>query len=509
MNGRIDTAPVAVRVELFAREAGAGSGEADRYIDDVLVNADAAGEGTFSHNVDIAEFGLDLDVGRRRRGDGNVHRQREHLGALARRCSDRLGRRRHGRGDDRRRARRPSRRRRASSSRTCRPRRSSPPRGRRSSRLRSAPFRWERSRSARSRSGAIPLGRDRVPRRPDPGSARRCRALDGAADAAAVVVGAASRTRLWPALPLQSLSLQQALDALAAQPDAASAASRSGRSGCGTTCSGRSRPRRSGSALTPLGSIDIGDEGADEPGDSNLEDWCEWLSGPPVNCTDPDDLQPESVLSTSLRGVPLGAIPLGAIPLGSIPLGAIPLGAIPLGSIDIEFSPLGCDSVGRDSARCDPARRDPAGLDPARRDQPAESPLGCDPARRDSATGLIEHLHLLPELSDGRRAEGSRGAAEDRPHARAVHAGAGPAALGNVTFADILLFVADATLDDFTVRQLVETLLLVPEQRADVRRPARRVPGRELARLGAAQPRSGECQPDRRRPPAPPITPSR
>ncbi len=38
----------------------------------------------------------------------------------------------------------------------------------------------------------------------------------------------------------------------------------------------------------------------------------------------------------------------------------------------------------------------------------------------------------------------------------------GSAALGNVTFADVLLWVAPATLNGYTVRQFVETLLLIP-----------------------------------------------
>ncbi len=38
----------------------------------------------------------------------------------------------------------------------------------------------------------------------------------------------------------------------------------------------------------------------------------------------------------------------------------------------------------------------------------------------------------------------------------------GSAALGNVTFADVILWVAPATLNGYTVRQFVETLLLIP-----------------------------------------------
>ena len=39
----------------------------------------------------------------------------------------------------------------------------------------------------------------------------------------------------------------------------------------------------------------------------------------------------------------------------------------------------------------------------------------------------------------------------------------GQTALGNVTFADVLLWVAPATLNGYTVRQFVETVLLIPD----------------------------------------------
>ncbi len=231
-------------------------------------------------------------------------------------------------------------------------------------------------------------------------------------------------------LPLQSLSLQQALDALAAQPTGVSAVPL-GAIGLKGSVLGSLTPEAIGLGVAPLGAIGIGEKGADEAGDTNLADWCEWLSGPPVNCTNPASLQTESVLSTSLRGAPLGAIPLGAIPLGAIPLGAIPLGAIPLGAIDIEFSPLGAIPLGAIPLGRDPARCDPVGRDPARRDQPAELASRCDPARRHPARCDPDDLHVLSELPDGRRAQGSRRPAPADRDARAADAGRGSDSRGS------------------------------------------------------------------------------
>ncbi|HWL32998.1 MAG TPA: C25 family cysteine peptidase, partial [Gaiellaceae bacterium] len=163
------------------------------------------------------------------------------------------------------------------------------------------------------------------------------------------------------------------------------------------------------------------------------------------------------------RGVPLGSIPLGSIPLGSIPLGSIPLGSIPLGSIDIEFSPLGSIPLGSIPLGSIPLGSIPLGSIPLGSIDLAQSPLGsiplgsiplgsistlftCTPTCP-TAGVLREHLgQLRPNLT-----------LEDLMRA------AGAAALGTVTFADVLLWVAEPTLEDYTVRQLVETLLLIPD----------------------------------------------
>ena len=262
-------------------------------------------------------------------------------------------------------------------------------------------------------------------------------------------------------VPLQSLSLEQALGALAAQPGGIGSVPL-GSIGLRNSVLGSLTPETVGLGVAPLGSIEIGDEGADEPGDTTLDDWCEWLSGPPVNCTNPASLQGESVLSTSLRGTPLGSIPLGSIPLGSIPLGSIPLGSIPLGSIDVEFSPLGSIPLGSIPLGSIPLGSIPLGSIPLGSIDLQQSPLGsiplgsiplgsistlftCQPSC--PTTGVLrDHLgQLLPNLS-----------LENLMRAL------GTAGLGNVTVADVLVWVAPSTLEGYTVRQLVETVLLIP-----------------------------------------------
>ena len=268
-------------------------------------------------------------------------------------------------------------------------------------------------------------------------------------------------------LPLQSLSLQQALDALAAQPAGVSAVPL-GAIGLQGSVLGSLTPEAVGLGVAPLGAIGIGEKGADEVGDANLDDWCEWLSGPPVNCTSPASLQTESVLSTSLRGAPLGAIPLGAIPLGAIPLGAIPLGAIPLGAIDIEFSPLGAIPLGAIPLGAIPLGAIPLGAIPLGAIDLQRSPLGAIPL------GAIP-LGAIPVLFTCTPSCPSGGVLRDhvgqlRPTVtleqlmRAVDQTAlGQIALDNVTFADVILWVDPATLNGYTVRQFVETLLLIPD----------------------------------------------
>jgi Tol biopolymer transport system component len=262
-------------------------------------------------------------------------------------------------------------------------------------------------------------------------------------------------------LPLQSLSLKQALDALAAQP-AGIGAVPLGAIGLRGSVLGSLTPEAVGLGVAPLGAIDIGDEGADEAGDTNLEDWCEWLSGPPVNCTNPASLQTESVLSTSLRGVPLGAIPLGAIPLGAIPLGAIPLGAIPLGAIDIEFSPLGAIPLGAIPLGAIPLGAIPLGAIPLGAIDLQRSPLGAIPLGAIPLGAISTIFTCSPSCPTGGVLRDH--VAQLRPNLtleqlmRAV----GPPALGNVTFAGVLLHVEPGTLDGLTVKQFVETVLLVP-----------------------------------------------
>ncbi len=260
-------------------------------------------------------------------------------------------------------------------------------------------------------------------------------------------------------VPLQSLSLQQALDALAGRPGGIASVPL-GSIGLRNSVLGSLTPEAVGLGVAPLGSIQIGEKDADETGDTNLDDWCEWLSGPPVNCTNSLSLGGQSVLSTSLRGVPLGSIPLGSIPLGSIPLGSIPLGSIPLGSIDIEFSPLGSIPLGSIDLLQSPLGSIPLGSIPL---GSISTVFTCSPAC--PATGVIrDHLgQLKPGLT-----------------LEQFLTAVGANALGNLTFKDVLPWVAPATL-----------------RPADTCRPARRVPGRGLARLGAAQPRGGKRQPAR------------
>ena len=258
------------------------------------------------------------------------------------------------------------------------------------------------------------------------------------------------------------MSLRQALDAWPRSPPAASRASRSVRSGCGTTCSGSLTPEAVGLGAAPLGSIDIADEGADEPGDTNLDDWCEWLSGPPVNCTNAATLQPDSVLSTSLRGVPLGSIPLGSIPLGSIPLGSIPLGSIPLGSIDIEFSPLGSIPLGSIPLGSIPLGSIPLGSIPLGSIDLQRSPLGSIPLGSIPLGSIPTLFTCTPTCPTG-GVLATIGAAEaeltlETPDAggrlgRARQRHRSPTSCSGSP---------RTTLDGYTVRQLVETLLLIP-----------------------------------------------
>ena len=127
--------------------------------------------------------------------------------------------------------------------------------------------------------------------------------------------------------------------------------------------------------------------------DSNLQRWCRWLSGPPINCTLADaastrrrrwsrrrfrarqSARSRSARSRSTRSrstrfrstrsrsarsssgtsrsarspsqrvninySPVGSIPVGSIPVASIPVGSIPVGSIPVSSIDLANSPVG------------------------------------------------------------------------------------------------------------------------------------------------------------------------
>ncbi len=263
-------------------------------------------------------------------------------------------------------------------------------------------------------------------------------------------------------IPLQSVPLQQALDVLAAQPAGISAVPL-GSIGLRGSELGSLTPEAVGLGVAPLGSIGIGDEGVDEPGDTNLADWCEWLSGPPVNCTNPASLQGESVLSTSLRGAPLGSIPLGSIPLGSIPLGSIPLGSIPLGSIDVQFSPLGSIPLGSIPLGSIPLGSIPLGSIPLGSINLQQSPLGSIPLGSIPLGSIPILFTCQPSCPTGGVIRDHTGQLRPNLTLEQFMRAVGQAALGNVTFADVLLWVEPATLNGYTVRQFVETVLLIPD----------------------------------------------
>lgn len=111
-------------------------------------------------------------------------------------------------------------------------------------------------------------------------------------------------------LPLQTVTLGEALDALEAFPERLAALSLADLTTTGT----------------PLGATDLSDLLID------------------LTLVDEDKLEgglaATPLGAIPLRAIPLRAIPLGAIPLRSIPLGAIPLGAIPLRTIDVTGTPL-------------------------------------------------------------------------------------------------------------------------------------------------------------------------
>ena len=220
----------------------------------------------------------------------------------------------------------------------------------------------------------------------------------------------------------------------------------------------------------PIGSIPIGSiavpQNPDAPATSDiLTRWCQWLSGPPINCVgNGGALAGTTIISLALQGAPIGSIPIGSIPIGSIPIGSIPIGSIPLGSIpigsitvqrlSIAFSPIGSIPIGSIPIGSIPIGSIPIGSIPIGSINLQSSPIGSIPigsiAQPNSVFVGSPAGPLLRDVPAGQFLPGVTFETLLRASA--------PGTWNAITFTDLILHTDPAVLHGYTVAQLVNSL---------------------------------------------------
>jgi WD40-like Beta Propeller Repeat/Right handed beta helix region len=220
----------------------------------------------------------------------------------------------------------------------------------------------------------------------------------------------------------------------------------------------------------PVGSIPVPPAAGESSADSTLARWCQWLSGPPINCTSTAALGNPTLMSLALQGAPVGSIPVGSIPvgsipgsipIGSIPVGSIPLGSIPVGSItiprvSIAVSPIGSIPVGSIPVGSIPVGSIPVGSIPVGSIDLQNSPVGsipvgsipvgsivftCSPACPTSGTLASNAAQIKPSLTFEQ-----------------LLRAASPGTFDHITFADLIGYTDPATLHRYTIADLVNSL---------------------------------------------------
>ena len=220
----------------------------------------------------------------------------------------------------------------------------------------------------------------------------------------------------------------------------------------------------------PIGSIPVPPAAGESSADSTLARWCQWLSGPPINCTNTTALGNPTLMSLALQGAPVGSIPVGSIPvgsipgsipIGSIPVGSIPLGSIPVGSItiprvSIAVSPIGSIPVGSIPVGSIPVGSIPVGSIPVGSIDLQNSPVGsipvgsipvgsivftCSPACPTSGTLASNASQIKPGLTFEQLLRATS-----------------PGTFDHITFADLIGFTDPSTLHGYTIADLVNSL---------------------------------------------------
>ncbi len=220
----------------------------------------------------------------------------------------------------------------------------------------------------------------------------------------------------------------------------------------------------------PVGSIPVQPAAGESSADSTLARWCQWLSGPPINCTSAAALGNPTLMSLALQGAPVGSIPVGSIPvgsipgsipIGSIPVGSIPLGSIPVGSItiprvSIAVSPIGSIPVGSIPVGSIPVGSIPVGSIPVGSIDLQNSPVGsipvgsipvgsivftCSPACPTSGTLASNASQIKPGLTFEQLLRATS-----------------PGTFDHITFADLITYTSPATLHGYTIADLVNSL---------------------------------------------------
>ena len=143
-------------------------------------------------------------------------------------------------------------------------------------------------------------------------------------------------------VPLQSITLDQVLDAFDAQPGATGLSA--------VTLSDvdlGSTPLRSVTMAsialgsTPLRSVPIEDATGVPSGEAVFAGWCNMLSSLGYSCEALGLTADSPILALDLASVPLRSVPLRSVPLRSVDLTAAPLRSVPLRSVNLAGIPLG------------------------------------------------------------------------------------------------------------------------------------------------------------------------